>query len=476
MFSNIEYPFCYFYPLLKQQAKRFLIFSNPLRAAAVGPPPGNTRKRRRPLIRRLGAAMLILGMLLFTARFWSSGTSPTVEEAPEERPPRQRVIIFLIDTVDDFDTHGVYVHSVLRQHCPLCEVQAMNLQGDLALSSVIHALQQVHTQSQTYDPVTTTLVNLSLGTYTYDRGLHAAVRALEAAGVVLIASAGNDNTARQFYPAAFREVLGVCSSTRHTKVKAVYSNFGPWVGLCAPGLQYVSRPLQQGEIASGTSLAAPMVAGVLGQILLEAPCASPRAGVRALLRTADPMPERTAQTGAGVLNPAAASHYIHNLYPCTPPDLFLQRLLRRIERLGTRAGMTLGIVAYFLLSIFTIPFLLAFVIEQLQRHTARCQQQALQQALQQACTQSPADRRHRLLTLRHLCLHTRKMRRRERMEVFALLWAIHLHGEPCWWCDQPPAQQTSNVSPQVIMACSRCGMVKLTCLPPASPQHLQLRQ
>ena len=408
----------------------------------------------------LSAAALALSFLLFITRFWPSGTSPIAEEAQEKYPPRQRVVIFLIDTADDFDTHGVYVHSVLRQHCPLCEVQAINLRGDLALSSVIHALQQVQTQSQTYDPATTILVNLSLGTYTYDEGLHAAVRALEASGVVLIASAGNDNTARPFYPAAFREVLGICSSTRHTRVKAVYSNFGNWVGLCAPGLQYVSRPLQHGEIASGTSLAAPMVVGVLGQILLEAPCASPRAGVKALLRTADPVSERAVQLGAGVLNPVAAYHYVHTLYPCTTPDSFLQRLLRRAERLGTRAGITLGIIAYFLLSIFTIPFLLAFVIEQVQRHATRCQQQALQRAY----TQSPLYRRHRLLALRHHFFHTRKMRRRERLEVFALLRALHLHGEPCWWCDQAPAQQTnSNVAPQAVLACSRCGMAKLTC-------------
>jgi hypothetical protein len=335
----------------------------------------------------------------------------------------------------------------------------MNLRGDLALSSVIHALQQVQAQSKTYDPTTTVLVNLSLGTYTYDKGLHAAVRDLEASGVMLVASAGNDNTARPFYPAAFREVLGVCSSTRHTRVKAVYSNFGHWVGLCAPGLQSVSRPLQHGEVASGTSLAAPMVAGVLGQILLQAPCVSPRTGVRALLRTADPVPGHATQVGAGVLNPVAAYHYVHTLYPCTTPGSFLQRLLRHAERLGTAAGITLGIIVYFLLSIFALPFLLAFVIEQVQRHATRRQQQAVQQA----CTQSPTYRQHRLLTLRHHFFHTRKMRRRERLEVFALLWAAHLHGEPCWWCDQPPVQQpNSNAPPQAVLACSRCGMAKLT--------------
>jgi hypothetical protein len=338
-------------------------------------------------------------------------------------------------------------------------VQALNLHGDLALLSVIDALRQVHTRSQANDPSTTTLVNLSLGTYTYDQALHAAVQTLEAAGHVLIAAAGNDNTDRPFYPAAFREVLGVCSSTRHTKLKAAYSNFGAWVSLCAPGLQYVSRPLQRGEIASGTSLAAPMVAGVLGQLLLEAPCAPPRAGIRALLRTADPVAEGTTALGAGVLNPVAASHYIRSLYPCSPPEAWPQQLLRRVKRLLTEAGITLGVVVYFLVSIFTVPFLLAWVIEHLQRHAER----RLQRAFQYAYAQSATYRQQQLLKLRAHFLSTRKMSRRDRLELFALLYALHRHGEPCWWCDGAAVSQPASGMPsRAVMACNRCGMATPT--------------
>ena len=181
-------------------------------------------------------------------------------------------------------------------------IHLVNLHGDLSILALVHALDYVQAVHQTHAATTTSLVNLSLGTYIYDEALHASVRALDTTGIPIIASAGNDNTSKPFYPAAFPEVLGVCSSTRHTRVKAAYSNFGPWVSLCAPGLQYVTRPLQPGDIASGTSFASPMVAGALGQLLLDAPCASPRAGLRALRRTADPPAENQPALGAGILN------------------------------------------------------------------------------------------------------------------------------------------------------------------------------
>lgn len=411
----------------------------------------------------LGAAGLTLGFLLLVTRFLPSGIGPTVEELPLESSARQRVVIFLIDTVHDFNTHGADVQSVLRHQCPRCEVQTLNLHGDLALPRMIQALHQVQMQSQAHDATTTTLVNLSLGTYTYDKELHAAVQRLEAAGHVLIAAAGNDNTARPFYPAAFREVVGVCSSTRHTKVKAAYSNFGEWVSLCAPGLQYVSRPLQKGEVASGTSLAAPMVAGVLGHILLEAPCASPRAGVRALLRTAEPVAERTVPVGRGVLNPSAAAHYLRSLYPCSASTAFLPQLRTRITRLATDAGITLGVVVYFLVSIFTVPFLLAFVIERFQCHAKRRRQDAFAHAYAQSAT----SRQQQLLTLRDHYLQTRKLRRQDRVALFALLWAAHQHGEPCWWCNTPATPAAPHSAPlPTEMACSRCGMEKPTDLLP----------
>ena len=405
--------------------------------------------------RTIGSAVIALGFLLLISRFLPSMSGTGSEGTSASRSLRQHVVIFLVDTTGYFDAHGTYVYSVIRQYCPRCEVQPVNLQGDLSIPSIIQALQHVRTVSRAYDATTTTLVNLSLGTYTYDETLHAIVRTLDAEGIILIASAGNDNTAQPFYPAAFQEVLGVCSSTRYTKAKAAYSNFGTWVSLCAPGLQYVIRPLQHGELASGTSFASPMVAGVLGQLLLETPCASARVGRRALLRTADPVAASPHQLGAGLLNPTAAGQYLHSLYACEDSQAFLHRLLSHVKRLGTDVGISLGLLVYFFLSIFTIPFLLAFVIETVQRRAEQRQQRAIQQAY----TGSPAYRCQRLLALRQDLLHRHKVRRRQQAELFALLHALHLYGEPCWWCGKLATEPlTDHAGAEVATACSRCGM------------------
>jgi hypothetical protein len=367
---------------------------------------------------------------------------------------RQRVVIFLVDTSDYFDAHGLYVQSVIRQYCPACDVRQVNLHGDVSIPAMLEALHRVRAMSRDFDEATTVLLNLSLGTYTYDRVLHDLVRTLEAQGVTIIASAGNDNVSKPFYPAAFKEVLGVCSSTRYTKTKAAYSNFGEWVSLCAPGLHYVTRPLQQGGLASGTSFASPMVAGVLGQLLLQAPCASPQSGREALLRTADPLADPQ-HLGIGLLNPDAAAHYLRALYACDASEGFWQPLVSRVHRFATGMLTYLGLFVYFLFSIFAFPFLLAFVIETVQRRAARRQQHAIQLAY----TGSPDYRRQRLLACKQHWQRTGRIRQRDRAEFVALLHALHVHSEPCWWCDKPEEEPPCvSIRTEEPDTCSRCGM------------------
>src|SRR5215467_11587372 len=396
-----------------------------------------------------------LGMLLLVTSERSPTMLPDAVPALPTVTPRQRVVIFIIDTSDYFDTHGAYVQSVVQQQCAACDIQLVNLHGDLSILGIVHALDYVRAVHQAHAAATTSLVNLSLGTYVYDEALHASVRALDTTGIPIIASAGNDNTSKPFYPAAFPEVLGVCSSTRHTRVKAAYSNFGPWVSLCAPGLQYVTRPLQPGDIASGTSFASPMVAGTLGQLLLDAPCASPRAGLRALRRTAAPPAENQPELGAGILNSTTAGQYLHSLYTCQSPPGMWQRLRARIQRLGTGVATYVGLVVYFFVSIFAVPFLLAFVIDKLEQRAARRQEEAIQRAY----AGSPDYRQHRLLALKHTFTRTHKVRRRECAELAALLHALHLYGEPCWWCGAAATEPCAGDwnTPAAFQQCSRCG-------------------
>ncbi|MGQ4809608.1 hypothetical protein NKDENANG_03031 [Candidatus Entotheonellaceae bacterium PAL068K] len=418
--------------------------------------------KRQNLLRSTGAAVAALGFLLLISRFLPTVSRPVSDDTGMATRLRQGVVIFLVDTTDYFDAHGVYVHSVMRQHCPRCEVQPVNLHGNLSLPHLIEALRHIQQVTRAYDATTTALVNLSLGTYTDDETLHAIVRTLDAQGAILIASAGNDNTSKPFYPAAFDEVLSVCSSTRHTQTRAAYSNFGTWVSLCAPGLQYVTRPLRPGGLASGTSFASPMVAGVLGQLLLNAPCVTPRTGRRALLRTANPVAIGQSQVGAGILNPIAAGQYLRSLYPCEEAISFRHKLLGSFKRLGTRVGISLGLIVYFFASIFTLPLLLAFVIERWQRRAERRQQAAVQQAY----AGSLDDRRQRLLELQQEVQRRHRVRQRHQAELYALLDALQAYGEPCWWCGKAPADPTGERSEaQDIARCRRCGLALDKALP-----------
>ena len=190
-------------------------------------------------------------------------------------------------------------------------------------------------------------------------------------------------------------MVGVCSSTRHSREKAAYSNYGPWISLCAPGWQFVRSPLQMG-MASGTSFASPMVAGFLGQLLLDAPCATPRTGLNALARTADPVAGSGQELGAGILNPGAAEHYMQTLHACDTIDEPGQRLIAGLRRFGTSLATYAGLIIYFFVSVFAVPFLLAYTIERGQRRIARRQYEAVQMAYE-----GPSEhRRERLLALR----------------------------------------------------------------------------
>jgi hypothetical protein len=407
----------------------------------------------------LWAAIAAIGFLLVVMLILPPDASPPQPEPPYRQAAgpaaRQRVVIFLIDTSDYFDAHGAYVQSVIRMYCGACDVRQVNLHGNISIPSLLEALQHVWEVQGTFAPTTTTLVNLSLGTYAYDRPLQKMIRTLLDQGLIVIASAGNDNATKPFYPAAFDGVLSICSTTRYSKVKAPYSNFGAWVTLCAPGLQYVTRPLQPGGLASGTSFASPMVAGVLGQLLLDAPCTPARVGVQALLRTADPIAGHPHQLGAGLINPRAAAHYLRTLYSCEPAGGMAQRLLARFQRLGSGLIRAVGLIAYALVSIFALPFLLAFGLDRLERRSERRQRDAIQMAY----SGTSRYRRERLLAIKSRWLRKGKTRRREAAEVYALLHALHVSGEPCWWCDRPagnPACEPPTLGPH--QGCSRCGV------------------
>ena len=154
--------------------------------------------------------------------------------------------------------------------------------------------------------------------------IHRAVCAATAAGVTVVAAAGNDSEdANGVLPAAYPEVITVsaladsdglpsgsgpppgCEPEALDDHLAFFSNFGSVVDIAAPGVCISSTyPGGQYASSSGTSFAAPLVAGAAALLKARNPGWSPQAIRTHLLSTAEagPIPGDPDAFPEGVLN------------------------------------------------------------------------------------------------------------------------------------------------------------------------------
>ncbi|MBK9317779.1 MAG: S8 family serine peptidase [Bacteroidetes bacterium] len=85
-------------------------------------------------------------------------------------------------------------------------------------------------------------------------------------GSILVVAAGNNGNNTPTYPAAYNDVIAVANSTQ-TDAKNSNSSYGTWVDITAPGTSIFSTiPWGNYGNFSGTSMAAPLVSGLLGLI------------------------------------------------------------------------------------------------------------------------------------------------------------------------------------------------------------------
>jgi len=106
------------------------------------------------------------------------------------------------------------------------------------------------------------VLNMSFGTLTDAKVLRDAIEYAKSGNVLLVASAGNNNSSAPQYPAAYPGVLAV-AATDELDVKSSFSNYGSYVFVDAPGSHIISAVPGSGySIANGTSFSAPMVAGM----------------------------------------------------------------------------------------------------------------------------------------------------------------------------------------------------------------------
>jgi hypothetical protein len=110
-------------------------------------------------------------------------------------------------------------------------------------------------------------------------------------GAIIVFAAGNYDNEMAMYPACYQHVISV-AAVKANDTKASYSNFGPWIDICAPGGDRdngILSTLPDEEYASwfGTSMATPVVAGVCGLVKSLHPDWSNDQIIRQALLTAD---------------------------------------------------------------------------------------------------------------------------------------------------------------------------------------------
>ncbi len=192
----------------------------------------------------------------------------------------------------DCNGHGSHVAGIIggrtfgvAQQVHLLSVRVLDCQGTGTWSDVIDGVNFVtwHHERPAQQGVPA-VANMSLAGGT-NRAADAAVRNSIRAGVTYVVAAGNGNSdAAAYSPAGVSEAITV-GATNQLDSRAEFSNYGPVIDLFAPGVSIASAWIGNDLMiatASGTSMAAPHVAGVAALYLQTHRTASP-ASVRSAL-------------------------------------------------------------------------------------------------------------------------------------------------------------------------------------------------
>ena len=136
------------------------------------------------------------------------------------------------------------------------------------------------------------VINMSIAGFPFTQLVQDAIDRAWASGAVLVAAAGNYRSSSPTFPADFAHVIGV-TATQADDELTNWSNYGSWVEVAAPGAAVTTTNCNPcngwGDYAaiSGTSFAAPNVAGVVALMRGRYPTLSPQSIVDRLEATAD---------------------------------------------------------------------------------------------------------------------------------------------------------------------------------------------
>ena len=184
-------------------------------------------------------------------------------------------VVSYTESYSDDHYHGTHVAGIIAAidnefgvvgvapRVRLYAVKVLNWGGSGYLSDVIEGLQWCVRNKMN-------AINMSIGTYMNFPTMKLAVEAVNKAGIVQVAAAGNSGGGQVIYPAAYPPCLAVSATNKDNEI-AYFSSTGPEVDFSAPG-QYVFSTIRRNRIPgygilSGTSMATPHVTGTAALII-----------------------------------------------------------------------------------------------------------------------------------------------------------------------------------------------------------------
>lgn len=190
----------------------------------------------------------------------------------------------------DCNGHGTHVAGILvgttfgvAKAATLHNIRTQTCSGAGTMSTILSALDWVM-----WNRVSPSVVSISIGG-AYTQSVNNAVEALVASGCPVVVSAGNSNgDATEMSPASAPSAITV-GATEDDDAIADYSNWGAGVDIFAPGSYIPSADTASTTgyvFKSGTSMAAPLVSGLVAQFLQSYPDATPATVLRKLLESA----------------------------------------------------------------------------------------------------------------------------------------------------------------------------------------------
>lgn len=175
---------------------------------------------------------------------------------------------FVGDDTDDDQGHGTHVAGTIASYGKvsgvmeegtLIPVKVLDDDGDGSMYDIQKGI--TYAASEGAD-----VINMSLGGGEYNQGMKEAIESANSKGTIVVAASGNDGQQDISYPAAYDNTIAVGSVTS-SKSRSIFSNYGEELDVMAPGSNiYSTTPDGNYDAMSGTSMASPHVAGVMGLI------------------------------------------------------------------------------------------------------------------------------------------------------------------------------------------------------------------